>query len=187
MITELLSKRGQSACIGKDLIEILDPLFYQNAEMTKLDRKKLDIIRETVSSYRAQAIQGKKIVGTEAAMLAALNLFTDQDQEELVVIFLSTKNQVLKTSRIFKGTLNMSVCTPREVFKEALTVPCAGFIMAHNHPSGDPTPSAADVQTTKRFIEAGEILGIHCLDHVVVARETARSIRDLNPGIWEGL
>lgn len=187
MITELLSKKGQTACLGKDLVEILNPLFYETAEMTDLDRKKLDIIRETVSSYRVQAIQGRKISGIDDAMLAALNLFTDEDQEELVVMFLSTKNQVLKTSRIFKGGLRMSVCTPREVFKEALTVPCAGFIMAHNHPSGDPTPSAADVQTTKRFIEIGEALGIHCLDHVVVARETARSIRDLNPELWEGL
>jgi DNA repair protein RadC len=69
---------------------------------------------------------------------------------------------------VFIGSLNASIVHPREVFKEALKWSAASIIVSHNHPSGDPAPSREDIAVTKRLVEAGEIIGIECLDHLIV-------------------
>ena len=66
------------------------------------------------------------------------------------------------------GSLNASIVHPRELFKEAVKVSAASVVVVHNHPSGDPTPSGADVQLTRRLVKAGDVLGIEVLDHVVI-------------------
>ena len=90
------------------------------------------------------------------------------DREHFVVLFLSTKNKIngFYTSHI--GSLNASVVHPREVFKPAIIANTAGIIVAHNHPSGDPTPSREDVHMTERLHEAGKTLGIELLDHIII-------------------
>ncbi|MHB1000737.1 MAG: RadC family protein [Armatimonadota bacterium] len=92
----------------------------------------------------------------------------DEPQENFVAVFLNTKNEVLKTRTITVGTLNSSVITPRELFREAISMNSASVIIAHNHPSGDPTPSREDIDVTKRLVQAGQMVGIDVLDHVVI-------------------
>ncbi|WP_144559311.1 RadC family protein [Shouchella miscanthi] len=93
-------------------------------------------------------------------------------QEHFVVLYLNTKNYVIKQKTVFIGSLNASIVHPREVFKEALRTSSAAVICLHNHPSGDPSPSPEDINVTKRLNEAGRILGISLLDHIIIGDET---------------
>lgn len=89
-------------------------------------------------------------------------------KEVFKAILLDTKNQVIKTVDVSVGSLNSSIVHPREVYSEAIKCGSNSIIFVHNHPSGDPTPSAEDIQTTHRLLNAGNILGIKVLDHIVV-------------------
>lgn len=90
------------------------------------------------------------------------------EQEHLEVAYLDTKNKVISKRNIFKGSLNASIVHPREVFKETVKLSAASFLVAHNHPSGDPAPSQEDIQVTKRLKEAGEMMGIQLIDHIII-------------------
>lgn len=90
------------------------------------------------------------------------------DRENFVVLLLDTKNKVIGINTVSIGTLNSSLVHPREVFKPAILASAAALILAHNHPSGDPKPSREDIEVTKRLIEAGGLLGIQVLDHIIV-------------------
>nr|WP_245992564.1 DNA repair protein RadC [Capsulimonas corticalis] len=89
-------------------------------------------------------------------------------KETLKSLLLDTKNRVLGIKTVSIGDLSSSIVHPREVFKDAVTSSAASIIVAHNHPSGDPTPSREDITVTKRLMEAGEIMGIELLDHIVI-------------------
>lgn len=99
-------------------------------------------------------------------------------KETLKAILLSTKNHVLAIKTISVGDLSSSIVHPREVFQDAVIASAAAIIVAHNHPSGDPTPSAEDVAVTKRLIQAGEILGIDLLDHIVIGDGVFASLKE---------
>lgn len=100
-------------------------------------------------------------------------------QQELVVgLFLNTKNEIIKKETIFKGSLNSSVAHPREIFKSAIKYSSARIIIAHNHPSGNPEPSDADLKFTRRMSEVGKIVGIELLDHFIIGEERYISLRE---------
>lgn len=98
----------------------------------------------------------------------AVKLIGDDDREVLLVMALNTKNQVVAVHRAHIGSLNASICHPREVFKACILNNAASLIISHQHPSTDPTPSREDIELTKRIAEAGKILGIELLDHLIV-------------------
>ena len=100
------------------------------------------------------------------------------NREHFVGFYLNSRNQVLRREVISIGSLNASIVHPREVFLPAIAVSAAGLILAHNHPSGDPTPSEEDRAITRRIQEAGRLLGIELLDHVVVARDSYTSFKE---------
>ncbi|WP_054943580.1 RadC family protein [Paenibacillus ihuae] len=100
------------------------------------------------------------------------------DKEHFVCLFLNTKNRVLGRETISVGTMSSSLVHPREVFKAAIRRGSASVIFAHNHPSGDPTPSREDIEVTNRLSEAGSLLGIDVLDHVVIGGDKWVSIRE---------
>ncbi|MDD3839614.1 MAG: DNA repair protein RadC [Clostridia bacterium] len=89
-------------------------------------------------------------------------------KEHFKVIELNIKNQVMGIESVSIGNINTSIAHPREVFSNPIKVGCASIILAHNHPSGDPKPSSADIKVTKRIVEAGKILGIEVLDHIII-------------------
>lgn len=102
------------------------------------------------------------------------------DKEHFWALALNTKNQLLRTIEVSIGSLNASIVHPRELFKEAVKVSAASVVVVHNHPSGDPTPSGADIQLTHRLVKAGDVLGIEVLDHVVIGDGGEHaSLRDL--------
>ena len=89
-------------------------------------------------------------------------------KEVFKIILLNTKNHIIKYLDVSVGSLNSSIVHPREVFSEAVKAGCSGVLLVHNHPSGDPEPSREDIETTQRLVNAGNILGIKVLDHVVI-------------------
>ncbi|MDS1029398.1 DNA repair protein RadC [Bacillota bacterium LX-D] len=112
----------------------------------------------------------------------AANLLMDEmrflDREYFKTLFLNTKNHVLGLETISIGSLNSSIVHPRELFKQAVKKSAAAIILAHNHPSGDPTPSREDIDVTKRLIEAGKIMGIEVLDHIIIGNGTYVSLKE---------
>ena len=103
---------------------------------------------------------------------------TSLKQEHFVVLFLNVKNQVLHKQTIFIGSLNASIVHPREIFREAVKRSAASIICAHNHPSGNPSPSSEDIEVTKRLIESGLIMGIELLDHVIIGDHQFISLKE---------
>ena len=93
---------------------------------------------------------------------------TDRDKEHFWVIATDGRNKVKYIELVSLGTMNASLVHPREVFRTAIFRATAGIILGHNHPSGDCTPSEDDIEITKRLVEAGKIIGIEILDHVII-------------------
>lgn len=130
---------------------------------------------------RRMAGQGKQVVTTISNQKDAYQLFKwleGEKQEHFCAAFLDSKNGVVSTRVVHIGTVNMSVVGPREVFREAVRENAAGVIVAHNHPSGDPTPSPEDIQVTERLAEVGETLDIPLLDHIIVGKDTFVSLHE---------
>ncbi len=118
-----------------------------------------------------------------AAVLASY--LADRDRETFAVLALSSKNRLLGIHTVSIGCLDAAMVHPREVFKAAILSNCAGLIVGHNHPSGDPEPSPEDRQVTIRLIGAGELLGIDVLDHLVLGEEGRfTSVREEQPDLW---
>lgn len=105
------------------------------------------------------------------------NFFKDT-QEVVRLLCLNTKNHIISTKEVFKGSLNSSIVHPREIFKEAINLSAASIILCHNHPSGDPTPSIEDINITKRIKSCGEIMGIELLDHVILGKNNFISLKE---------
>ncbi len=99
-------------------------------------------------------------------------------QEHFVVLGLNTKNEVTFRKTIFIGSLNASICHPREIMKELIKRSCASAILSHNHPSGDTTPSLEDIQVTERLVEAGSIIGIDIVDHIIIGSNKFLSMKE---------
>ena len=100
------------------------------------------------------------------------------NQEHFIALFLNTKNQIIHSQTIFISTLNSSVVHPREIFREAVRRSSASIIVAHNHPSGDPSPSPEDINVTKRLVKAGKIMGIEVLDHLIIGDNKFVSLKE---------
>jgi DNA repair protein RadC len=112
----------------------------------------------------------------------AAEILTEQlrylQKEHFICLFLNTKNHVIAQETLSMGSLNASIVHPREVFRAAMKCSSAAIICAHNHPSGDPTPSPEDISLTSRLMQAGEIVGIDVLDHLVIGDSSFVSLKE---------
>ena len=132
-------------------------------------------LRELTIRYSVKAdVTGQPVVigrtlSTPAASAAALAaLLQDEPGEVFAILCLSTKHRVIAYHEVSRGTLDATLVHPREVFKAALLSNAASIILTHNHPSGDPTPSPDDHQLTRRLVDAGRLIGVEVLDHIIV-------------------
>ena len=100
------------------------------------------------------------------------------DHEELRVLVLDTKNRVVANIQLYQGTVNSSVLRASEIFRQAIVRNCPGIIVAHNHPSSDPTPSPEDIEVTKQLLEAGRLLDIELLDHIIIGNPQFTSLKE---------
>jgi len=110
---------------------------------------------------------------------------TQYSEEHFVAFHLDAKFQVIGYHEVSKGTLNASLVHPREVFKAALLSNAYAIIVAHNHPSGSVSASREDIETTKKLIEAGEILGVSVIDHCIVSSESMNCLRETECYLWD--
>ncbi len=114
----------------------------------------------------------------EDAAEYAMPRFKNEQREHFAVILLNVKNHILSMPVISIGSLTASVVHPREVFKAAIQQTAAAMILVHNHPSGDPTPSKEDIATTKRLVEAGKLMDIPILDHIILGNDKYISLKE---------
>jgi DNA repair protein RadC len=138
----------------------------------ELGRRMLVESPEERSQIRSPA-DAANLVMTEMGLL---------EQEQLRVILLDTKNRVLSTPTIYVGSLNTSLIRVGELFREAIRRNCASLIVLHNHPSGDPTPSPEDVAVTRQIVEAGKLLDVDVLDHLIIGRQRFVSLKERGLG-----
>lgn len=135
----------------------------------------MELAKRTASSGSRQRV----IIKTPEDVVSLLmEQMRHYKKEVFKIILLNTKSQVIKYFDISVGSLNSSIVHPREVFSEAVKVSCSAVIFAHNHPSGDPEPSREDIETTKRLIDAGNILGIKVFDHIIIGDKSYISLKE---------
>lgn len=102
----------------------------------------------------------------------------DKAKEHFKLIILNTRNRITTITDVSTGTLSASLVHPREVFKEAIRHSASSVVLAHNHPSGDPEPSEEDLRITRRLIDAGKIIGIEVLDHIIIGKNSFSSFKE---------
>ena len=138
-----------------------------------------EMVAEKVQGYNSDIIDKRMNSAENIAGFIIESLKSDSMiVEHFMVFMLDTKLKVIGFSDISRGGLDTALVHPREVYQPAmLTAKCAGIIVAHNHPSGDPTPSHEDIMTTDRLSDAGKILGITLIDHVIIGDGTWTSLK----------
>jgi len=120
----------------------------------------------------------KIVLRSTQDVVLQLRDIVEKRQEYLVVFYLNARYELIQKEIVGQGSLNHMMITAKEIFSPALTSPCASIIVAHNHPSGDPSPSDDDIAFTARIHEAGEVMGIPMLDHVIISKSGYFSFRD---------
>ncbi len=120
---------------------------------------------------------GRPLETIQAASRAARRYLAGRREERFIILLLDSRHRILRTAEVSVGSLDMSIVHPRETFREAIAASAAAVILAHNHPSGDPTPSREDLELTRRLVHAGRLLGIPVLDHLIVGRDGVLSFR----------
>jgi len=118
------------------------------------------------------------VIRSTKDVIAQAVYMRDKTREHLMAIFLNARNEMIYKKPMFIGTLNANLVHPREIFAEALKQNAASVILVHNHPSGDAEPSQADLEITKRILEAGKIMGIDILDHVIITKTKFFSFKE---------
>ncbi|WP_028543575.1 RadC family protein [Paenibacillus taiwanensis] len=127
---------------------------------------------------RSRMLETASIRRPEDAAELVMESMRHLKREHFVCIYLNTKNRVLAQETISVGTLDASLVHPREVFRAAIRHGAASLICIHNHPSGDPTPSREDIEITRRLIEAGVLVGIEVLDHLIIGDNQYVSLKE---------
>jgi len=143
-----------------------------------------DLVREGLGTAKAASLIAAVEVGRRlarndvcdrrplarpAAMASYLTLrYNVRGQEIMGAVYLDTRNQLLDDKEVYRGTLSRTAVEPREILKEALLKGAAGVVLFHTHPSGDPAPSAEDLSFTRRMVEAGEVIGVRLVDHLIL-------------------
>jgi DNA repair protein RadC len=118
---------------------------------------------------------------TDAANLV-LSEMSLLEQEHMRVLLLDTKNRVVASEDVYKGSLNTSLIRVGEIFRKAIRANSASLIVVHNHPSGDPTPSPEDVAVTRQIVEAGKLLDVDVLDHLIIGQQRFVSLKERGLG-----
>ncbi len=144
--------------------------------MVNLSLLSLRVVKEKSGRYDVS----KKIsTPKDAYDIAVEVLELDSMAEEVMAIYsLDTKNKVTGIFKVSHGSLNASIVHPREIFKRAIVNNAASIILLHNHPSGNPVPSKEDIDITKRIVDAGNLLGITVLDHIIVGETEYYSLKE---------
>lgn len=140
--------------------------------------QRIQIVSVKMVKEKNLMVEKKKLGSPSEAYKITSEYLEGADREHLVVLTLDTKNVVTSITTASVGSLNSSIVHPREIFKTAILSNAASIIIAHNHPSGDTTPSNEDINITQRIKEGGKLLGIELLDHIIVGDDTYTSLKE---------
>lgn len=190
---ELIAVLLRTGSSSNSAIEVAHRLIKQMslAQLAKMHLRELTRI-PGIGSAKASSILAAFELGRRVKHTSTSHIMSPSDiasvvapfihnsnQEHFIGVFLNTQHQVIHTKVLFVGTLNASLVHPREVFKEAVKVSAASVVVAHNHPSGDLTPSPADIEMTKQLKAAATMIHIPLLDHVIVSDDGYLSFSEL--------
>lgn len=125
-----------------------------------------------------EKIEKKQILSSKDASIVLENNLRGLNKEHFIILMLNTKNFLLGVETVSIGSLNSSIVHPRELFKSAINKSAAAIILAHNHPSGDATPSREDIEVTKRIKSGGQLLGIDVIDHIIIGDNSYYSFKE---------
>lgn len=139
--------------------------------MKKEAAKRVDIVSLKMVKDNSVLYQGRRISGPDDAAELLRDFLKDSDRERFIVAFLNTKKEPNAIHTVSIGTVNSSLCHPREVFKAAILSNASSMILSHNHPSSDTTPSEEDKKITERLVEVGRIIGIEVIDHIIIGQD----------------
>jgi len=189
--SELLAILLRSGKKGENVVELANKVL-RRFKSDKLPYLTFNELREYPGLGPAKACEiiacfelGKRLLKGKKARIylkpkevwEELKDIRDNKKEHFVIFYLDSRNQEIKREIISIGSLNANLVHPREVFEPAVRNLAAQIILAHNHPSGDPEPSEDDLEITRRLIEAGKILGIEVIDHIIVVKNRFTSFR----------
>lgn len=163
----------------RDIIINPEILESDGKALTPAAYKKVMVIRELSKRLlREGSREYSRVRGPEDAAAYLMPILRYEVKENFVVLLLNMQNKIIGHRVVSIGSLNASIVHPREVFKEAIKVSAASIIVAHNHPSGDPTPSREDVAVTKRLVKAGNVMDINVLDHIIIGDSKYLSMKE---------
>lgn len=146
-------------------------------ELAHIAAKRVDIVKIQMVKDKSLLYKYRSICCPNDVYQLMHQFFGDVDREYLVVICLDTKHQPTAINCCHIGSINSSISHPREIFKAAILSNAASIMVGHNHPSGNPEPSEADLVMTARLTEAGELLGINVLDHIILGDDDFVSLK----------
>ncbi|MEK7589059.1 MAG: DNA repair protein RadC [Patescibacteria group bacterium] len=192
--SELLAILLRTGTKGKNVIEIASHILSKNSkkrllQMTYQDLAQINGIDSGKATTLLAAFELAKralevndtnlpVINGAKDSVAQLSEMRDLKKEHFVVLYLNAKDQLVHKETISMGTLNANLVHPREVFEPALKHSAAQIIAAHNHPSGDPKPSEDDLDVTKRLTDAGKMMGIEVMDHVIISKNSYFSFKE---------
>ena len=140
----------------------------------------LKLLHEAAIRLGRAPVAKRAVISSSSQLLAYVRIaLANEAREQFRVLFLDKKNQLIADEVMNHGTVDQAPVYPREVMRRALELSACAVILVHNHPSGDPTPSGADIAMTKQVAEAGRPLGVSVHDHLIVGREGVASLRGL--------
>lgn len=193
---ELIAILLRTGMKGRSAIEIAAQLVRQYQSLDALARAPLDELKSVKGVGSAKAVTLKaaftlaKLMARElqgeAPLLDTPDRVADYlrednrayEVEQLQAVLLNARRKLIRVERISQGIVDMLLVHPREVFKLAIAANASALVLAHNHPSGDPTPSEADIRVTRDLIRAGQLLRIEVVDHIILGRRKADNGRD---------
>ena len=191
----VLLRTGTKGCPSVDMADEILNLSRNREGLTGLYQLSLAQLQSVKGVGKVKAVQIKCIGELSKRIAAAtarkglsfnqpetiaeyyMERLRHEEQELLICMMLDTKNHLLGEEMVFKGTVNSSLVNPREIFLAAVSYHAVGILLVHNHPSGDPTPSRADLDFTQRVSRAGDILGIPLIDHIIIGDHRFLSFR----------
>jgi DNA repair protein RadC len=193
---ELLAILLRTGMEGKNVLELAKQILrkYSKKRLLKLKYEDLTKIKG-IDSAKACTIlavaelvkrdlkiqdESLPVVRSVKDIMLQVSYLREKTREHLMAIYLNARNELLFRKHVFVGTLNANLVHPREIFSEALKQNAASVILVHNHPSGDPEPSEDDLEITKRIQEAGKIMGIDVLDHIIITKNKVFSFKEKN-------
>ncbi len=193
----IILRTGTSGCSSYELankiltlnsenISLLSLMHFTKEELLKIKGigkvKAVQILAITELVKRISSVKAKpsfKFDKPETIANYYMERLRHLDQENLFVMFLNTKCQLIKEENITKGTINQSLISPRDIYVEALKCKAVNIILIHNHPSGDSTPSKSDIIVTQKTKKAGKLIGINLLDHIIIGDKKYSSFSEL--------